>query len=186
LFVTRLGEVQSDEMINRLEQISPMKELSGRESLGIPLNVAEWVDADLLKTWVIEEVETLDWANPELQKYLQAHPDFRPKDLLCLLIYAYATSLLESEEIVGALLGQGSLRDLWRGPGPSAKEIGKFRKENRALLKWGLVQVLRRALQQKFQLGDIRFPSGLRKVLIDSATERLELARHMDRAAQGA
>jgi hypothetical protein len=172
--------------MNRLEQISVMKEPNRRESLGIPLNVAEWVDADLLKVWVVEEVETLDWANLELQEYLKAHPDFRPKDLLCLLIFAYATSLLESEEIVGALQRQDGLSDLWRGPGPTAKEIGKFRRENRGLLKWGLVQILKRAVQHKFHLGEMRFLPGLRQALVDSAIERLDLARHMDRAAQGA
>ena len=121
------------------------------------------------KAWVVQEVETLDWANQELQNYLKAHPDFRPKDLLCLLIFAYATSLLESEEIVGSLHGQDGVRDLWKGPGPAAKAIGKFRKENRALLKWGLVQILKRAVQHKFELGDMRFPSGLRQLLVDSA-----------------
>jgi hypothetical protein len=172
--------------MNRLEQIMTVKELNPREALGIPLNVADWIDPDLLKAWVVEEVETLDWANPELQKYLKAHPDFRPKDLLCLLIFSYATGLLESEDIVGALQRQEGLRDLWKGPEPTAKQIGKFRRENRALLKWGLVQILKRAVQHKFQLADIRFLSGLRQGLVDSVVERLDLSRHMDRAAQGA
>ena len=173
-------------MISRLEQISPMNVVNGREPLAIPLNVAEWVDADLLKTWVMEEVETLEWGNPDLQKYLQAHPDFQPKALLSLLIYAYATGVLESEEIVATLMRTPDLRQLWRGPGPSMKEIGRFRKENRALMKWGIVQLLRRALQHKLNLGETRLPSGLRQALVDSAVERLDLARHMDRAAQGA
>src|SRR5687768_7838216 len=105
--------------MNRLEQISAVNtvvtvnEPSRREAFRVPLNVAEWVDADILKAWVVQEVETLDWANQDLQNHLKAHPNFRPKELLCLLIFAYATGLLESEEIVGALQGQDGLRDLW-------------------------------------------------------------------------
>lgn len=176
-------------MKNRLEQFSiSMQDLnSNDETLRIPMDLAQWVDAALLSAWVLEEVATLDWANAELQKYLQAHPDFQPRDLLCLSMYAYATGMFESEEIVAALRGaHPELRKFWRGPGPTTKEIGRFRKENRALLKWGIVQLLKRALQQKFQLGEMRLPSGLRQALLDSALERLDLARHMDRAAQGA
>jgi hypothetical protein len=156
------------------------------EELRIPLDLGEWIDPQSLKGWAVEEVETLDWANAELQKYLRAHPDFRPKDLLRVLIFAYTTGILESDEIVGALQRNEGLRALWNGPGPTAKEIGKFRKENRALLKWGIVQLLKRAVQQKLELGTMRFPSGLRQALVDSAVERLDLARHMDRATQGA
>ena len=170
-------------MTNRLEQFVMHVD---KDELRIPLDLGEWIDRDLLKGWVTEEVETLDWANPELGKYLKAHPDFRPKALLTLMIYAYANGLLESEEIISALVTNPELRQIWAGPGPTTKEIGRFRRENRPLLKWGLVQILKRAIQQKLQLGDMRFPSGLRQALVESAGERLDLARHMDRAAQGA
>ena len=56
----------------------------------------------------------------------------------------------------------------------------------RALIRWTLVQVLQRAMQSRLQFADIRYLAGLRQALTDSATERLDLARHMDRAAQGA
>lgn len=156
------------------------------ESLRIPLDLAKWIEPPLLKKWVEEAVETLDWANPELKKYLDKHPDFQPRALLCLLIYAYATAILESEEIVAAIPGNSELRKLWRGPAPTTKELGRFRKENRALIKWGIVELLKRALQEKLQLGYLRLPSGLRQALVESAAERLDFARHMDRAAQGA
>ena len=173
-------------MTEQLEQISVMKHTNTHEPLGIPLNLAEWVDERLLKKWVDEEVGTLDWAHPELLKYLEAHRDYQPRALLTLLIYAYATGVLESEEIVANPMSNSDLRQFWRGPSPGTKEIGRFRRENRALLKWGLVQILKRALQHKLQLGEMRFLSGLRRALIDCAVERLDLARHMDRAAQGA
>jgi hypothetical protein len=164
-----------------------MEKNSKREEQRIPLDLGEWIAPERITQWVFEEVAALDWGNPTLQQYLQKHPDFRPKELLCLLIFAYATSLLESDEIVDVLRRpESQLRNFWKGPEPNAKDIGKFRKENRALLKWGLVQILKRALEQKLQLGEIRLPAGLRQTLVVSATERLDLARHMDRAAQGA
>ena len=174
-------------MTNRLEQFEPfVMQVADKDELRIPLDLSEWIDRDFLKSWVREEIETLDWANPELEKYLKAHPDFRPKALLSLMVYAYANGLMESEEIISALKTSADLRQIWAGPGPTTKEIGRFRRENRPLLKWGLVQILKRAIQQKLQIGGPRFPVGLRRALIESAGERLDLARHMDRAAQGA
>lgn len=173
-------------MMNRLEQFEPFVMQVDKDELRIPLDLSQWIDRGVLKTWVREEIETLDWANPELETYLKAHPDFRPKALLILMVYAYANGLMESEEIISALTTNADLRQIWAGPGPTTKEIGRFRRENRPLLKWGLVQILKRAIQEKMNLGDIRFPSGLRQALVESAGERLDLARHMDRAAQGA
>ena len=156
---------------------------AGENELRIPLDLRDWIDPVVLKTWVTEEVEALDWKNEKLQKYLQAHPDFRPKELLSVLIFAYATGVMESDEILGALQSNDGLNGLWRGPGPSAKEIGTFRKKNRALLKWGLAEILKRALQQKVGYLESRLPPGLRQVVVDSAVGRLDLARHMDGAA---
>jgi hypothetical protein len=94
--------------------------------------------------------------------------------------------VLETEEIIAALKSIPAFKDLWKEPLPRAKEMERFRRENRGLLKWALVQILRRALQSKWQLADIRLLSGVRTALVEAAGERLDLARHMDRAAQGA
>ena len=149
----------------------------------IPLDLRLWIEPTQLREWVTEEMEALDWQNEKLQKYLQTHPDFRPKELLSLLIFAYATGVMESEDIIAALQRNDGLNGLWRGPGPSAKEISMFRKKNRALLKWGLGEVIKRALQQKLGYAETRLPAGLRQVVVDSAVGRLDLARHMDGAA---
>jgi hypothetical protein len=170
-------------MMNRLEQF---KTDMDRNELRIPLDLSEWVEREALRAWVREEIEALDWGNPQLEAYLQAHPDFRPKDLLTLLSYAYATGVLESEEIILALKNNTDFKELWAEPWPTAKELERFRRQNRALLRWALVRILKRALQSKWQFGDIRFLAGLRALLVDTAAERLDLARHMDRAAQGA
>ena len=169
-------------MMNRLEEL----QMEDKDRLRIPLDLGEWIDRDVLMGWVNEEIASLNWANPELINYLKAHPDFRPRALLTLMTYAYAVGILESDEIVSALKIDPNLKQLWPGPGPSAKDIERFRRQNRALLRWSLVQLLKRAVQRKAQLGDIRYLSGLRQALIEFAGEQLDLARHMDRAAQGA
>ena len=168
--------------MNRLEQYHLEMD---KDRLRIPLDLGEWVDRQVLMAWVKAEIETLHWANPELQSYLSAHPDFRPKALLTLLTSAYASGVFESEEIISALKNNSDFEGLWAGPSPNAKEIERFRRQNRALIRWVLVQVLQRAMQSR-QFADIRYLAGLRRALTDSATERLDLARHMDRAAQGA
>src|SRR5215210_4781586 len=119
-------------MTNRLEQL----QMQDKDRLRIPLDLGEWIDRDVLLAWVREEIATLNWANPELLNYLKAHPDFRPKDLLTLMTYAYAVGILESEEIVSALKIDVNLKQLWPGPGPIAKDIERFRRQNRALLRW--------------------------------------------------
>jgi len=173
-------------MKNRLEQF---KTHMDRNELRIPLDLGEWVDREVLRAWVREEIEALDWGNPGLETYLQLHRGFRPKDLLRLLIYAYASGVLESEEIISALKSNDDFKELWAEPWPVAKELERFRRQNRALLRWALVQIIKRAVQSKWQLADIRFlagPAGAGAVLTEAATERLDLARHMDRATQGA
>ena len=170
-------------MKNRLEHFDSQMD---RDKLRIPLDLGEWVDREVLLAWVREEIETLDWGNPELERYLAAHPDYRPKALLTLMSYAYATGVLESEEMVSALRSNPDFKDLRPDPWLAAKDIERFRRENRALLKWGLVRVLTRALQSQCQLTDLRSLAGVRATLAESAAERLDMARHMDRAAQGA
>ena len=148
----------------------------------IPMDLRMWIEPAQLKDWVAEELETLDWQNERLQKYLQTHPDFRPKELLSLLIFAYAAGVMESDEVIVALQRDTGFAGLWRGPGPSAKELATFRKKNRALLKWGLGQVIKRALQRNLGYTETRLPVGLRQIVIESAVGRLDVARHMDGA----
>src|SRR5260221_6298638 len=80
--------------------MTPVQADVEEDKLKIPLDLSEWCDKGALLRWIQEEVETLDWSNPELLAYLQAHPGYRPKLMLCLLTLAYATGTFESDEIV--------------------------------------------------------------------------------------
>lgn len=150
----------------------------------LPWDLIEWHSKETLLRWIRDEVETLDWANPELVSHLAAHPTQQPKPLLCLLTYAYVTGVYESEEIVRMCYRDDLLRDSIRARVPEPPVISRFRRDNRGLLKWSLEQVLKHALREKLALGETWLPAGLRTLLTESAIARLDLARHMDRGSR--
>ncbi|HYV27045.1 MAG TPA: hypothetical protein VFA77_05905 [Candidatus Eisenbacteria bacterium] len=192
----------SDSMIAGATSAAPDRRFS------LPMDLTPWVGKETLLAWTIEEVEQLNWANPELVAYLRANPAFRPKMLLCLLTYSYASGNFASEDIAqscdaaaiqGALSGavprtidylvkiteaQTVVRSLCGDDPPSANAIRRFRRENRGLLKWCLAQVFRRALEKRFDLSETIFPAGLKRYSVHAAEVRLDIARQMDRAEE--
>jgi hypothetical protein len=106
--------------------------------------------------------------------------------LFSLLAYAYCTGVYESREISHLCSTDSVLRAICGEHLPSTRLLERFRRENRGVLKWLLVQILKRALRAKHNLNTSMLPSGLKQHLVNLATERLDLARHMDRAEQGA
>src|SRR6059036_2127856 len=130
----------------------------------LPMDLTPWVGKETLLAWTVEEVERLNWANPELVAYLRANPAFQPKLLLCLLTYCYASGTFGSEDIsqsgdaaaiqrtlagctpasIGGLIrntetGQ-AVRSLCGDAPPSGNVMKRFRRENHGLLKWCLAQ----------------------------------------------
>jgi hypothetical protein len=156
------------------------------ERLSVPWNIAEWADAKTIRAWVCEEIDALDWSSAELAKFLRDNPNFRPRVLLTILSYAYSTGNYESEEISHLCASDPELRAMCGQNLPSSRALDRFRRENRGLLKWVLVQILKRALRAQYGLNPSVMPAGLKQHLIQLATERLDMARHMDRAGQGA
>lgn len=156
------------------------------ERLSVPWNIAEWVDVSTLRGWVDEEIGALHWSSPELQKFVAENPNFRPRVLLTLLSLAYSTGHYESEEISHLCASDPELRAICGPALPSTRALDRFRRENRGLLKWVLVQILKRALRARYNLNLSVLPAGLKQHLVQLATERLDIARHMDRAGQGA
>ena len=155
------------------------------ESPALPWDFREWCTADQLRSWVTLEIDSLDWSNPEVVAHLRQRPGYAPRALLILLSYSYLTALFESDEIqrrceMDAAYGEVSgARFL-----PGAGEMTQFRRENRGLLKWVLVQVIKRAFRSR--VGEFPIPAGLKRRIVDAAVARLDLARQMDRGYQGA
>jgi hypothetical protein len=154
------------------------------EDLALPWDLREWFDGSVLRQWILAEFDSLDWNNPDVLEYLRQRPGFQPKSVLCLLTFAYATGVFESDEIerkghsdpeYEAIVGAG-----WRGEG---RLLTRFRRECRGLLKWALVQLFKQALRAR--LGDVMLPAGLKRRLVDAAVMRLDLAHQMDRGYEG-
>src|SRR5437667_103484 len=117
------------------------------EEVALPWDLTEQFSPAVVRQWIVEEVETLDWSNPEVREYLRLHPAYQPKMLLCLLTFAYATGVYESEEIVRRCDKDENYRAIAGEHAPgSAKALVRFRRENRGLLKWCLVQLFKRAV----------------------------------------
>jgi hypothetical protein len=153
---------------------------AGDEKLEIPFDLSEWVDRCELLAWVEEEVGKLDWDNAELVAELRKDPEFRPRMLLTLLTYGHLTQVFSSDELEERCYRDPVFVSICEAKQPAARELGRFRRENRGLIKILIAPILLRAVCKRFGLGDGLLPAGLKKFVVDNAVERLDLARHMD------
>jgi hypothetical protein len=154
------------------------------EELALPWDLREWFNAETLRQWITNEIETLDWSNPELVEHLRLRPNYQPKKLLALLTFAYATAVFEFEEMIRHSYSDPTIRAIcgdWSPESPHA--LHRFRRANRGLLKWSLTQLFKRAIRER--LGEFRLPAGLKRGLVQAAATRLNIARQMERGAEG-
>ena len=151
----------------------------------LPMDLTTWVDRPLLLQWVVEEIDSLDWSNTELVQFLRANPKFQPRFLLVLIVFAYATGKYDSEEAADSFFADPTLKHLFPGQVPTPSSLMRFRREYRGLLRWGLSQILKRAVRHHFDLGDSPIPAGLSRLITQAATVRLDAARHFDRSNTG-
>ena len=165
----------------------PVESIEFDAQLRLPWDLTEWIGKPRLVGWVDAEIARLNWDNPELKAHLMTHPEFQPRRLLNLLTTAYLVAVFESEDIIERCYSDPVFRAICGSAAvPQRQTLGRFRRDNRGLLRWLLEQVLTRAMRSHFDAETGRLPAGLKRYFHENATERLELARHMDRAAQGA
>jgi hypothetical protein len=167
------------------EMATTKKPLRAEEEMKIPLDLSEWVSTTQLRDWIMSDVATLNWTNAELLEVLRKQPDFEPKALLNTMTFAYATGVFGAEEISRGCSEDMEFRGVRPKLPPIADELRRFRKENRALFKWCLANVIARALKTQFiEQNELEvLPAGLKRHVVENATERLDLARHLDRRA---
>jgi hypothetical protein len=154
-----------------------------QDELSIPLDLSAWVPVATLREWIMSSVATLDWTNAELLEMLRLHPDFEPKALLNTMTFALATGIFGADEIARSCSSNPDFRGIRPRLPPVVSDLKQFRKENRGLLKWALAGVITRALKTQFIEGESIdvLPVGLRRYIFENATERLDIARHLDR-----
>ncbi len=157
-----------------------------KEELSIPLDLSAWTPTSQLRDWIMSDVATLNWTNPELLELLRKHPDFEPKALLNTMTFAYATGIFGAEEIARHCSEDPDFRGVRPKLPPISEELIRFRKENRGVLKWCLAKVVTRSLISEFiERDDITtLPPGLRRFVVENVIERLDIARHMDRGPE--
>src|SRR4051812_5298991 len=123
------------------------------DPLGLPWDFAEWVDPALLAEWVKSQVATFDWANPNIVAFEQKNPQFRPTMFLTLLTYSYARGMCASEDISEACYNDSILRPICANDPPSSRAIIAFRRENRGLIQWFLMEIIKQAIKHRFAAG---------------------------------
>ncbi len=98
----------------------------------------------------------------------------------CVLAFAYARQIFDSEGIARACRTEPMLQRLCRGSVPFAAELRSFRRTNRLVLEEILTGVFMRAVSERFDLAEGLLPTELKGDLQKLAAERLNIARHMD------
>jgi hypothetical protein len=142
-----------------------------------PLDLRDWANAETVSSWVVETVDGLAWSNPLVVSHLQRHPDYHPRALLRVLVYAYATGCTSSQTIAELCLVEAEFAQMCHGAAPFADELLRFRRRNRLLLESVLAAVYRRALAAR--TGQFR-TSDVVAAADRAAVSRLDLARHQD------
>jgi hypothetical protein len=154
------------------------------EKLAFPSDLTEWVEKQELLSWIVEDVDSLDWSNPELLDFLRANPAFQPRFLLVLMSFSYALGICESGDAAELYFSEPALKRIFPDGTASPAMITRFRRDHRGLVKWCVAQAFKRAVRIHFALGDGMIPAGLRRLATDAATARVDLGRHLDRSVQ--
>lgn len=151
----------------------------------VPWDVSQWIDKAALIQKLEQDVNSLDWSNPELVAFLKANPNFHPRFLLVLMSYGYAIGACESEDISELCYRDELIRSRVVGQPPSPGAVTRFRRDHRGLLRWLLAQGFKHAVRSHYELGDATIPPGLNRLLREAAADRIDVGRHLDRSVQG-
>jgi len=144
-------------------------------NINLPLDICDWVSPTTLRSWVQEEAQALHETS--------AGTDI-PKSLLAILAFAYARGIFDTEEILRLCESDPMLRSLGEGISCSLEQALNARRRDRGLLVTLTVRLLTRAVVQKFNLSAQSLPPILKRRLHESAVDRLDNARHMDRGGE--
>lgn len=154
-----------------------------RGPLRLPLDLSQWIAPEKLSAWAREETEKLDPERPEAHEFFRMLPETRPKVMLSLLLYAFATQIFSSADILEACQKHPIFRELCNGVPAFPEELEHFRRKHRILLENMLAEIFSRAVREKYvDIG--KLPPGLEYSIFSRAVDRLDTARHMDAAEE--
>ena len=159
--------------------------MSPNES-GLPQDLSAWVGHEVLVHLVLKAVQsTCDLADQKggLPTRL---PIGRPRILLTLLVYSYASGLYASEQIEDRVTSNPVLRYLSAGARPTWHDLRRFRRQHRPLIQ----AALGRAIQAAWKFGQSPLPPasqpglGFRDALPSIGLEEAALASQFSLAAE--
>src|SRR3954469_14242321 len=113
------------------------------DQAGLPWDLSELAPRKTLLESIDEQLETIDWKNANLVAFEQKHPDYRPRVFLRLLVYAYSVGMFASEDVVEGCYQDETLRFICDGDPPTVRSIIAFRRENRGMLQWLMVETFK-------------------------------------------
>ena len=143
----------------------------------LPLDLSNWVVPGIIALWVKEEARGLEWDEAEPVWRLRGN---RPPAMLALLAFAYATGVFDTDEILSACRRDPLFRSLGEGAAPFSQDVIRFRREHRGRLIGVLAQILTRAVLERYCWRELPNSLELRRRTLQSATDRLNIARHME------
>lgn len=158
---------------NIQQKLEPMKKQlaeARRESLreAMPRDLSEWVEKAQIREWIEDEIASLNWEDPELAGLMRANPDFRPKAMLRVLTFGYATGVADSECIAQACRIDETFHRLCDGRAPDTEELIFFQRKSRELLKLLLLELMKRVVKKRFDC--TLLPLGVKQYLSDAAS----------------
>ncbi len=151
-----------------------------RLSLELPANLRMWFCDAVIACWIEQELNSLEEDRPASRGSLWPDPDSDATRMLSVLVFGYASLVFGSDEIAAACRSDPAFRRLGHDQTFFPDELRSFRRHHRPILELVLAGVFIRAITRKFGLTSALLPIELEQDLRQHASERLDLARHMD------
>ena len=115
----------------------------------LPPDLREWLPEDDLAHFVVEAVERVPLSEFVVNTRGTGSAQYHPRVMLALLIYCYANGIFSSRRIERATHRDIGVRYVTANTHPDHDTICKFRRENRAAVQAGFVEVLLLAKELK-------------------------------------
>ena len=115
----------------------------------LPQNLSAWVERKVLVRLVLDAVQAACDPADEQGSWKTQVPVGRPRILLTLLVYSYASGIYASEQIEDRVTSDPGLRYLSAGARPTWHDLRRFRRQQRPLIQAALAK----AIQSVWKLG---------------------------------
>ena len=144
-------------------------------NINFPLDLCDWASPETLRFWVQEELKHVTGSEAPAEKQ---------NALIGILAFAYARGIFDSEEIINLCRTDKLYSSLQGGSDFSWEDLLATRHQHRGVLVTLMVRLLTRALVEKGVVSQAALDPALKRRLHESAVDRLDNARNMDRGEE--